>query len=176
MANDPLPPPLLVDAAVADLFNYAIDREDVKWLLARLHPEAQVQRTTVEYELQLLKIVSVGWSIAYNLEHSPHKAPLLEGYWQAVRNYAQELSHTTGLMTGQDIDYFATLKARLDHYLAAMTRAPAGSEPAASIGPRFAELCGNRDDLHAFMAGSKMFTSAVGRVCHYLAGVPFKQE
>jgi hypothetical protein len=173
MDHDPPPSPSPVDAAVADLFHYAIDREDVKWLLARLHPEAQVQRTTVEYELQLLKIVSVGWSIAYSLEDSRHKTPLLEGYWQAVRNYAQELSQTTGLMIGQDIDYFATLKSRLDHYLAAMARAPEGSEPAATIGPQFAELCGNRDDLHAFMAGSKLFTGAVGRVRQYLAAVTF---
>ena len=54
MDHAPPPSPSPVDAAVADLFHYAIDREDVKWLLARLHPEAQVQRTTVEYELQLL--------------------------------------------------------------------------------------------------------------------------
>jgi hypothetical protein len=36
-----------------DLFDFAIDREDVKWLLDRLPPEADVKRTTVEYELAI---------------------------------------------------------------------------------------------------------------------------
>jgi len=171
MAEEPSQTPITLETAVADLFHYAIDREDVKWLLARLHPEATVKAATVEYELQLLKIVSVGWCIAYSLEQSPHKAALLEGYWQQVRDYAHELSHTTGLVLGHDIDYFETLKARLDHYLAAMARAPEGSEPVATIGPQFAALCGNREDLHALMAGSKMFTSTVGRVRQYLAAI-----
>jgi len=117
MAEEPSQTPITLETAVADLFHYAIDREDVKWLLARLHPEATVKAATVEYELQLLKIVSVGWCIAYSLEQSPHKAALLEGYWQQVRDYAHELSHTTGLVLGHDIDYFETLKARLDHAL-----------------------------------------------------------
>jgi hypothetical protein len=36
-----------------DLFDFAIDREDVKWLMERLPPEADVKRTTVEYELAI---------------------------------------------------------------------------------------------------------------------------
>jgi hypothetical protein len=169
MATAPTQPPSRLETAVTDLFHYAIDREDVKWLMARLHPEARVPRTTVEYELQLLKIVSVGWCMAYSLENAPHKAALLEGYWQAVRNYAHELSRTTGLMIGQNIAYFETLKTRLDHYLGAMAQAPEGCEPAATIGPQFAGLCGNREDLHAHLAGAKMFTTTVGRVRQYLA-------
>ena len=46
-----------------DLFNFAIDRGDIKWLMERLPNEANVKRNTVEYELQILKIISVGWSI-----------------------------------------------------------------------------------------------------------------
>ncbi|HUT43168.1 MAG TPA: hypothetical protein VMW95_02435 [Desulfobacterales bacterium] len=53
------------------LFNFAIDREDIKWLMERLPKEANIKRSTVEYELQILKIISVGWSISYYLENNP---------------------------------------------------------------------------------------------------------
>ncbi len=150
------------------LFDYAVDREDVKWLMGQLHAEADVNRHTVEYELQILKIISVGWSIAYHLENAPAKQPLLEAFWSAVQQYAQSLSQTTELMIGQDIDYFQTLRERLDAYLAAMDQSGEKNDPAAVIGPAFAANCGNADDLFTRMTGAKMFISVVSRVKTYL--------
>lgn len=69
-----------LEQAGEDLFNFAIDREDVKWLLAQLPEQTEVKLSTVEYELQILKIISVGWGTAYLLENSPNKTPLLELY------------------------------------------------------------------------------------------------
>ena len=157
-----------VEQAARDLFDFAVDREDVKWLLKRLPAEAQVRRATVEYELQILKIVSVGWSIAYYLENSPLKNPIAERYWKAVNAFAGSLSEATGLMIGRDIDYFQTLKDRLDMYVAALAEHPHAAEPARIVGPAFARQCGNEADLFAFMAGSKMFFSTVNRVKEYL--------
>ena len=154
--------------AAESLFEYAIDREDVKWLMSQLHDEAAVERHTVEYELQILKIISVGWSIAYHLENAPAKQPLLEGFWTAVQAYAQSLSQTTELMIGQDIDYFQTLRDRLDMYLAVMDASDERHEPSMVIGPAFADACGNADDLFTRMTGAKMFMSVVGRVKTYL--------
>ncbi len=150
------------------LFDYAVDREDVKWLMGQLHAEADVNRHTVEYELQILKIISVGWSIAYHLENAPGKQPLLEGFWAAVQQYAQSLSQTTELMIGQDIDYFQTLRDRLDTYLATMAQSSEKNDPATVIGPAFALNCGNADDLFTRMTGAKMFMSVVSRVKTYL--------
>jgi hypothetical protein len=157
-----------VGQAARDLFDFAVDREDVKWLLMRLPAEAQVKRATVEYELQILKIVSVGWSIAYYLECSPLKNLISERYWKAVNAFAGSLSETAGLMVGRDIDYFQTLKDRLDMYVAALSAHPDTAEPAQIIGPAFARQCGSEGDLFAFMAGSKMFFSTVNRVKAYL--------
>ena len=157
--------------AAASLFEYAIDREDVKWLMGQLHDEAAVERHRVEYELQILKIISVGWSIAYHLENAPAKQPLLEGFWTAVQAYAQSLSQTTELMIGQDIDYFQTLRDRLDMYLAAMAASDEKDEPATVIGPAFAQNCGNADDIFTRLTGAKMFMSVVGRVKTYLEKV-----
>ncbi len=156
------------ESTAGALFDYAIDREDVKWLMGQLHEAADVNRHTVEYELQILKIISVGWSIAYHPENEPQKQPLLEGFWGTVKHYAQSLSQTTELMIGQDIDYFQILRERLDAYLAAMAESGVKKDPAAVIGPAFANHCGNADDLFTRMTGAKMFMSVVSRVKAYL--------
>jgi len=151
-----------------DLFNFAIDREDVKWLMAHLSEEADVTRSTVEYELQILKIISVGWSISYYLASSPQKHDLSDIYWKAVHEFSQSISETTGLMTGHDIDYFQILRDRLDMYVNVMAEKPEGTEPVTAIGPEFAGNCGNADDIFTLMTGSKMFVSVIANVREYL--------
>jgi hypothetical protein len=158
-----------------DLFNYAIDRQDTKWLLARLHPQANVKPAKVEYELQILKIITVGWSIAYYLEHSAQKNALAELFWQSINQFSSELSETTGLLIGQDIDYFKVLKERLHNYVQVLNSNPQATEPARVIGPEFARLCGDETDLFAFMTGSKMFISVIERVKQYLEKVKLLQ-
>jgi hypothetical protein len=157
-----------------DLFNFAIDREDIKWLMERLPKEANIERSTVEYELQILKIISVGWSISYYLENNPHKNPLLELFWMMVYEFSQQLSTTTELMIGQDIDYFQILKQRLDMYVDALAKHPEASEPSTVIGPEFARTCGNADDIFTFMTGSKMFLSTTGQVKEYLETIKLR--
>ena len=157
-----------------DLFNFAIDREDVKWLMDRLPPETEVKPTTVEYELQILKIITVGWSISYFLPNSPQKNMLIEHYWNAVNEFSRDLSKTMEYMIGQDIDYFQVLKDRLDMYVDAMAHHPDASEPAKVIGPEFSKACGNKDDIFAFMTGSKMFISTTGKVKQYLEAIKLR--
>ena len=154
-----------------DLFNFAIDRGDLKELMAYLPQEAAVKRVTVEYELQILKIVMVGWSLSYHLSDTPHHRSLSARYWHAVQEFSRDLSETTTLMVGQDIDYFQILKDRLDTYLNAMHQNAHVSEPAMVIGPEFARICGNKDDVFTVMTGSKMFSLAIGSVKAYLEAV-----
>jgi hypothetical protein len=72
------------------------------------------------------------------------------------------------LMTGQDIDYFQTLKERLDGYLDALQRHPEAKEPSEVIGAEFARACGNADDLFAVFIGGRMFSTTTMRVREYL--------
>lgn len=139
--------------------------------MARLPAEAAIKPSTVEYELQILKIISVGWALSYYLANHPLKKPLMEHFWKAIYEFARSLSQTTELMIGQDIDYFQILKDRLDMYVAAMAQNPEATEPATVIGPEFARTCGNAQDLFAFMTGSKMFMAATSRVKQYLEAV-----
>jgi hypothetical protein len=157
-----------VEKAGEDLFNFAINHEDIKTLMAHLPEEADIKRGKVEYELQILKIISIGWSISYYLENCAQKNPLLEGYWKAVHEFSQSISTTTGWMIGNNIDYFQILKDRLDMYLAAMTQKDDAPEPAVVIGPEFARTCGNVDDVFTVMTGSRMFIATIGSVKEYL--------
>jgi hypothetical protein len=152
-----------------DLFDYAIDREDVMWLVQRYSEKSNVETSNLEYELQILKIVGVGWNLFYFLEKSSHRNLLSESYWNEVRNFARELSEGAGKLAEKNIDYFGVLKERLDMYLAALTENSSEGDATKTIAPAFAKQCGDKDDVFAFMAGAKMFRSVSERVGRYLA-------
>ena len=163
-----------VQQAGEDLFNFAIDRTDIRELMAGLHAEADVNRNTVEYELPILKIITVGWSISYFITHGPYKTELSENFWNAVREFSTGISEATGLMTGNNIDFFEVIKERLNMYLNAMNQHPEAPEPAVVIGPEFAGACGNRDDVFTVMTGSRMFIATAGGVKSYLEEVKLR--
>ncbi|MEJ2038296.1 MAG: hypothetical protein P8X55_05105 [Desulfosarcinaceae bacterium] len=165
-----------IEQAGEDLFNYAIDREDIKYLVALLPGESTVNRSKVDYELQLLKIVTVGWTISYHLMEHPLKDVLSELFWQSIQTFSRTLSETTGLMIGKDIDYFDTLKTCLNNYLDVLARQPETSQPARIIGTEFARRCGDANDLFTFMTGSKLFLSASTRVKQYLEGALARRQ
>jgi len=163
-----------IEKARDDLFNFAVDREDLKILMGHLPETADINRATVEYELQILKIISVGWGISYYLENSPQKNQLTEHYWAGVYEFSKSLSEATELMTGHEIDYFKTLKDRLDTYLDALNEKPEAPEAVVVIGPEFARACGNVDDVFTVMTGSRMFTLTIGGVKEYLEAVKLR--
>ena len=156
-----------IEKAGEDLFKFAADRDDLKLIMSLLPEGADIKRETVEYELQILKFISTGWSITYFLDNSPHKDQLAELYWETVCQYSLSISEATDLMTGQKIDYFQIVKERLEMYIEAMKARPETPEPAIIMGPEFARTCGNVDDVFTVMAGSRMFKSTVGSVKEY---------
>ena len=158
----------VIELAGEDLFNFAVDREDIKTLIAHLPKETECKPAAVEYELQLLKIISTGWSISFFLENSPLRDQLAEIFWKAIHDFSETLSETTQLMTGQNINYFQILKDRLDMYVEALTEKPEATEPVAVIGPVFAKVCGKADDVFAIMTGSRMFILTLASVKEYL--------
>ena len=160
-----------IKQAGEDLFCFAIDRGDVKKLVAHLPTETSCKPATVEYELQLLKIISTGWSISFFLGKNHLKDQLAETYWKSIHRFAENLSETTGLMTGHVIDYFQVARDRLDRYVTALADKPEVAEPAAVIGPEFARQCGNGEDIYAVMTGSRMFIMTVASVKEYLDSV-----
>jgi hypothetical protein len=158
----------LTKKAGEELFNFAVDRDDVKTLLANLPEKSEVERGKVEYELAILRIITVGWSISYFLARSEYRNQLAELYWEAVRRFSQNVSVSAGLLVGKDIDYFQILKDRLMGYVEAMERKHDAQEPAAVIGPEFARLCGDGGEIHTIMAGTRMFIATLSSVKAYL--------
>jgi len=161
---------------VQRLCEFALEREDIKWLVQGLPKDGAVDLNTAEYELQLLKIVSIGWGISYFLQEDPLKDKILEPYWQAVREFAENLSQTTSLLIGKDIEYFEAIKARLNTYVQAMTALTGDADPTQAIGPAFARCCGRKDDPFAVLAGAKLFANTMAHTRTYLAKAVSEDE
>jgi hypothetical protein len=157
-----------VAQAGEQLFRFAIDRGDMKAILDPLPVEGPEKRAALEYEIQLLRIVAVGWAIAFFLGDSDLKTPLGQRYWENMQTFSATLSTSATLTIGSDVDYFDILKQRLDYYVDALEAAGKIPQPAMAIGPAFADICGDRDDAGAILAGSKMFAHTIGAVREYL--------
>ncbi|KPA17684.1 cytoplasmic protein [Candidatus Magnetomorum sp. HK-1] len=153
------------------LFEFSIDREDIKWLLEQQADDSKIPPNTIEYELQLLKIISVGWSISFYLVDHPLKDAIAEFYWHHIQSFSETIASTTELTIGKKIDYFSILKERLDTYVDALKRITADSDPLKIVGPEFANFCGNKDDVFSVLTGSKLFATTLNRVKEYLEGI-----
>ncbi|MEZ4525056.1 MAG: hypothetical protein R2941_03940 [Desulfobacterales bacterium] len=153
------------------LFNYAITRDDLKQVLANLPKEAEVSPVTMEYEIQLLKILSVGWGISFFMGQHPEKEKTAQMFWNAVHHFCQGISGMTAAHSGKEIDYFSILRQRVDIYVGALNAFSDVQDPALVIGPTFAKLCGSEEDLYAIVSGKKIFNQAIRGVREYLTSV-----
>jgi len=158
---DDSPLPITISEAGRRLARLALDRDDVNRFAAVLPESAHAHRVTVAYEMPLLRIVTVGWAIAYFLAQWPEKPAVHQAYWTAVESFARELSDVSALVVGESVAYFDVIRERADTYVAAMAGQSSGDDPTAVIGPVFARVCGAADDVHVIMAGNRTFQSAL---------------
>ncbi len=163
----------ILQVVVQELCQYALEREDVKWIADSVSESSGIGPEKLEYELQILKIVTVGWSISYFLGHDPLKGKVVEPFWTSIHQISTGLSQTTSLFIGKEVDYFRVVKSRLDSYVLAMSRA-SDDNPALSLGPEFSAHCGCPGDLSVSMAGSRMFMTVLAGVKQYLLAAKFK--
>ncbi|WP_319407525.1 hypothetical protein [uncultured Desulfosarcina sp.] len=166
-----------VARAGEQLFQFAIDRGDMNTILDVVPPlQVPEKRAILEYEIQLLRIISVGWAIAFFLTDPGLKASLGQHFWENVRAFSTTLSASASLTMGSEIDYFKILKHRLDFYVGALEASGQIPDPAMAIGLAFAGVCGDKEDACAILAGSKMFTITINAVRDYLCGAAVKQD
>ena len=158
------------------LFQFAIDRGDMNAILDALPPAVSEKRVALEYEIQLLRIISVGWAISFFLADDGLKTPIGRHFWENISAFAATLSTSVSLTAGSDIDYFDVLKQRLDFYVGVLETAGQITEPAMALGPAFAEVCGDKDDACAILAGSKMFSHTINAVREHLDGAATQQD
>ena len=162
-----------LEKASENLVNFSVDREDVNRIMTLLPEDKAVNRVTVEYEIPLLKIVSVGWAIAFFMENRPEKQALLELFWNAIDEFSRSLSDVTNLTTGADINYFHMIKERVDTYVQALNMHSEAQDPAAVIGPTFADICSAGGNVHVIMTGNRVFNASIIGVKEYLAHINF---
>lgn len=151
-----------------DLFNLAIARDDIKQVVEILPEDGGIDRVAVEYELQLLKILSAGWGISFFLGEHPDKTPLAEAFWESVRSFAQSVSTMSSSTTGRDIDYFNALKERVEIYVKALQVFSDVTDPAAVIGPTFAKVCGDEENPLIIASGRSIFSRSLQGTKQYL--------
>lgn len=165
-----------IDRAGEQLFQFAIDRSDMQSILDVLPLDVPEKRVALEYEIQLLRIISVGWAITYFLTERGLKRSLEQLYWEHVRAFSSTLSTSASMTMGADIDYFDILKQRLDFYVQALDSVGQISQPAMAVGPAFADVCGDKEDAVVTLAGSKMFSHTILAVREYLDDITAQQD
>lgn len=162
-----------IEPAADHLVTYAFEKQGLKEILAFVPDPGEAGPVGLEYEGQLLKIITTGWSISYFMEAHPQKQALAETFWNGVRAFSQNLDTVTTMMTGADIDYFQIIRQRLETYLEAIRQQPEASDPTAVFGPTFAQCCRAADNVHVIMAGNRVFNGVLQAIRDYLAmGVP----
>ncbi len=164
--------PLSVEQLGENLVTFAINRDDLKMLLTTVPETEKGHLTTIEYELQILKILSVGWGIAFYMSEGEKKKFLTKIFWQHIQEIARNISTLTGTATGEQIDYFNILRNRLDDYLKVIQQNSDNvSDPSHIMGPAFADMCRCTDNSAVILVGTKMFTLTLGSVKEYLNAV-----
>ncbi len=161
---------ITIQELAQNLATFAIDRTDTKEILAALPKNNNLNLPSIEYEIQILKILSVGWAISFFMPGTDKKKePVTQIFWDSIREVSNKVSTLTKTTTGQDINYFDILKERLNTYLAVMQKNPEKTKnPVNIIGPAFAQSCDNENNAIVILSGTKMFTQTLGAVKEYL--------
>lgn len=164
---------LNIDELTEILSEFAIDRTEMYNLLTNFPSETDLNRTTIEYEIQILRILGVGWGISYFIHDELLKQALSESYWNSIQEFANNLSSISSVSMSQEFNYFDVIKERLGIYLAETKFLTGDDDPATVIGPKFAELCDHPNDAVVIWLGCKMFQAVFNQLKTYLSGVEF---
>lgn len=159
---------LSMEELAKNLVTFAVDRDDVKELLTQMPESQHINLVTVEYELQILKIVSTGWGISFYLEDPVQKETLSTLFWEAINQFSKGISEMASITSETGIDYFEVVKERMDAYVKALYSCTAEDNPVNAVGPAFADHCGLADEVFTIRAGSRMFQMTLNSIKEYL--------
>lgn len=168
--------PVTYEEVSKNLADYAVNRDEIKALVGTLPKDQNINTVTLDYELQILKIISVGWSINVYMDRHPKKMAVSELFWSQIRDFSHSISNVTELMIGQDIDYFQTLKDRFEVYVTSLDTGKVESDPASAIGPAFARICNDADNPFTTITGARIFNYSVRAAKEYLDSVQLSSE
>lgn len=157
-----------VQEVIADnLFNYSIARDDIKAISSGIPDCSSQEEQTYIFELQILKIISIGVSINYLLDSNESKVDISEKYWKNIMDFSNSINDAAGTYSDVSIDYLSEIRRKLDYYLKELNSCPGSTEPASVIGPAFAFQCGDKENTFAVLAGARIFKTVVSGVRQY---------
>ena len=166
-----------IDRAIEVLTGIATNREVIKQELAKLpDDDPQINKTAVEYEIQLLRIVFTGWALSYFMADHPSKDELAEAFWFSMHAFAGKISAMASAGTdGKTIDYFSAIRERIQCYIEVMSTNMDTVDPSIVVGTLFAQLCGNAEARPIADAGRLVFFNTLSTVKLYLDTVEIEQ-
>jgi hypothetical protein len=166
-----------IERAVEVLTGVATNREVIKRELARLpDDDAHINKSKVEYEIQLLRIVFTGWAVAYFMADHPLKINLSEAFWLSLHGFAGRISAMASAGTGGPaVDYFATIRERAQCYTDALNINMDEADPAIVVGAAFLRLCGDGGGQPVTDAGKQVFVNTLNTVKLYLDTVDIQR-
>lgn len=162
-----------IDRAVEVLTGIATNRDMIKQELAKLpDDDPGINKTAVEYEIQLLRIVFTGWALSYFMADHPRKDELAEAFWFSMHTFAGKISAMASAGTdGKAIDYFSAIRERIQCYIEVMNSNMDTADPAIVVETLFAQLCGNAEGRSIADAGRQVFVNTLSTVKLYLETV-----
>jgi len=166
-----------IDRAVEVLTGVATNRAVIKQELAGLpDDDPTINKTAVEYELQLLRIVFTGWALAYYLTDHPQKNRMAESFWLSVHAFAGRISTLASAGTdGKTIDYFGAVRERIQSYIDALNTNMEEADPADVVAAVFSRLCGGTGTRVMADAGRKVFIDTLNTVKVYLETISLQE-
>lgn len=165
-----------IEKLTETLVSYSIDRSEMNALLNCVSLDTKLNRTAIEYEIQIVRIIGVGWSINYYVQDNLLKHALSESYWNSIQELSNNISAISSVSINQEFNYFQIIKQRLDTYLKEFNLNTNADQPTAVIGPKFAMLCGHPKDPVAEWLGNKMFQSVLNTINTCLSNAKFVEN
>lgn len=163
-----------VQEAADVLCEFSFDKTDIKPLWENYPSIEEKERVAFEYELQLLKIISVGWGLSYITGKSAFKENLADLFWKRIKDTASSLSQIAASTMGKEVDYFQAITERFEFYINVISGASETQTPGSVISQAFAAICKKEDDPYTVIAAKRVFNMSLTGVTAYMESVEIR--
>lgn len=152
---------------IEKLLHYALGSDELFPLIEALPETSSITQNKLEYELRLLKILSVGWGLSYYLDEGENKEATITTFWQEIYLFSKEIDQTSRT-AGIEIVYFSILEERFNAYRARLETGPA-KDVIRLMGLACASFCGDENDSYVYVVGKKVFRDALSNLQEFLS-------
>lgn len=163
----------ILENMIGTLVRHSLTADELFPLIQGLPETSAIPQSRLEYELRILKILSMGWGLSYYLDEGEVKEKIVTGFWKEIFLFSGELDQVAGA-TGLNLSYFSLLQERFTAYLARVEALPL-KDIIKIMGLACADFCGDENDSYIFVVAKKVFADTLTTLQTYLGefGMPF---